>query len=118
MCGGAADFILAPVVRRGSSLGCQINPKSFMGGFYESFERALGKPAVQIVFATATLIFSVAAVFLDLVDRTACIAASCLAAASLITFCASLWCGRLSGRRKLADELKLRAEAQRRVEPD
>ena len=89
-----------------------------MAVFYESFQKKLGKPAIQITAAAATLIFSVAAVFLDLVDQTACIAASCLAAASLITFCASLWCWRVSERREKAAELRRRAEAERRAEAD
>jgi hypothetical protein len=87
-----------------------------MGGYYESFQDKLGKPVIQIAAAAGTLLFAIAAVFLDLVALSACIVASCLAALSLVTLCASFWFGRISARRHREAELKRRDEAERRAE--
>jgi hypothetical protein len=87
-----------------------------MAGFYESFQDKLGKPAIQITAAAGTLIFAMAAVFLDLIALSACITASCLAVLSLVTLCASIHFGRISARRKKDAEARRRAEAERRAE--
>jgi len=87
-----------------------------MANFRETFQSELGKPPIQIAAAAATLVFAVAALFLGEVEYTASIVTWCLAAVSLIVFCASLWFKRVSAQREKEAELKRRANAERRVE--
>ncbi len=89
-----------------------------MSDFYGSFQKVLGKPAVQMALAAATLLLGGAAAFLDMVSHTAGIGTSCMAAVLLLALCASIWFRRALGRREKAGEAKRREEARARAEMD